>query len=157
MKRIYILNPRAPKKAKICQIYPPSSQSGSLHFVLHLYWFVIYQSEDLDFRISKIGTKCEKNWKEQKKEPKGTKKSQNYNFLPKNEKVSTSVSHWSSLWYIKSKILPWLICRSAAVTKIGVYRHFWTPWSILRYSHMLFFFSMRIYWYKNILYIFITF
>ena len=111
MKSIYILNPRAPKKAKICQIYPPSSQSGSLHFVLHLYWFVIYQSEDLDFRISKIGTKCEKNWKEQKKEPKGTKKSQNYNFLPKNEKVSTSVSHWSSLWYIKSKILPWRICR----------------------------------------------
>ena len=61
MKSIYILNPRAPKKAKICQIYPPSSQSGSLHFVLHLYRFVIYQNEDLDFRISKIGTKCGKN------------------------------------------------------------------------------------------------
>ena len=49
--------------------------------------------------------------KSKKKSQKGPKKSQNYNFLPKNEKVSTSVSHWSSLWYIKSKILPWRICR----------------------------------------------
>ena len=85
MKIIYYFFIQKPlKKPKYVKFAPPC-RYGIFHFVLHLYQLIIYQNKDLDFSISKIGTKCEKILNE-KKRAKIDPKKQNRYFYQKMRK-----------------------------------------------------------------------